>query len=268
MHGAYLSTCGLTTGLAIENYPHVKALHLLTLFAITLDAVAQAEPDANQESPPPSLRYKLDGCSADWRSFRRGWIEETLGFEGISKVPRGKGIAFKGCHYDNDQNYLYLFFMCTPTVQQEIERHRAEHGESSFKGQGLASLWIDVDGNNSTGASASKTTGLKVVTGSEIYIPLSCGIFWQSDRGAESRGNFLEFSVSKWNSEKNAFADAVSRYSTRNDTPFIGHGVNGVEMAIPLKDLNLNKGDRFALSLWESNMRPGDFTRRIEIEIK
>ena len=245
----------------------MKALHLLTLFTITLAAVVHADPSAKHESPPPSLKYKLDGSFADWKNFRRGWIEDTLGFEGISRISRGPGIAFKGCCYDNDENYLYLFHLCTPTVLKEIERHHAEHGESSFTTHGLASLWIDVDGNASTGASIGKPNQPQVVAGAEIYIPLSCGIFAQVDRGAVSRGNYLEFSISKWDSEKTAFADASSRYSTRNNAPLIGHGVDGIEMAIPLKDLNIKKGDRFVLSLQESNMLPGG-TRRIEIEIK
>jgi len=246
----------------------MKPIHLLPVLAIALIALAQADPAPNHEQPLPGLSYKLDGSFGDWKNFRKGWIEDTVGFEGISKSPRGKGVAFKGCYYDNDQNYLYLFYICTPTLQKEIEHHHAEHGKSSFTSHGLGSLWIDLDLDQSTGASTGKTTQPGIVTGAELKLEMSCGVFWQADRGDESGGNYLEFSMSRWKAEKSEFGDTTSRYSSRDDAPLIGHGVNGIEMAIPLKDLNVKKGSLFALSLREFNTLPGAFTRRIEIEIK
>lgn len=242
----------------------MKALLFVQILAIMLMAQARATPDADQKSQPPSLKYKLDGSFVDWKTFQLGWLEDTVGFEGISREPRGKGIAFKGCYFDNDQNYLYIFYICTPTLRNEIERHHSEHGKSSFTCHGLGSLWIDEDNDVATGTPVSRRTQDERVPGAELYIQLSCGIFWQIVRGQESYGNCLDFDIKSWDSKMDSFGDAVCKYSSRDDAPLIGHGANGIEMAIPLKDLHLKKGNIFMLSTRESN----GFTRRTKIEIK
>ena len=250
--------------LKMKTSNHLKAPRLGLLFVLALLVLARAAPGSGQEYQHPDLRYKLDGSVGDWKAYRLGWIEDTVGFEGINSVPRGEGIAFKGCYYDNDENFLYVFYVLTPTLQEMIQRQQAKYGKSSFTCHGLGSVWIDSDMDVFTGASVNKETQEKRVPGAEICIQLTCGIFWQLVAGKEKHGNFLDYDVRRWDAGKNEFAKAAVSYSSHDEMPLIGHDVNGIEMAIPLKDLRMKKGDGFRLSLQEHN----GFIRRTKVEIK
>ena len=103
--------------------------------------------------------------------------------------------------------------------------------------------------------------------GAEIYIDLSCGMFYSLDRGEESYGHYIGYSISWWDFEKNEFKDEAQKYLSYKGLPLINHGKHGIEMAIPLSDLKLKKGQSFTLSLLE-DVHDSKYIRRRVIKIK
>ena len=236
------------------------------------------------ETPLPLSRYKLDGDFSDWKTYTTGWAEKYIGYENFSRTPRSKGVAFKGGYYDNDEVYLYLFFKCTPTPQKEIDRYHAENGDSTFSSNpfSLGSLWVDIDLNKSTGSKLNTKddkskaakgklmvfTEPRMVTGAEFCIKLGCGMHYLLDRGVETGGHFISYSIKTWNHDKVGFEGKSKEYKSYDTPHLIQHGKHGIEMAIPLSEINLKRKQKFSLTLWEDVTHSSRHTKNIVIDLK
>ncbi|MBI3849020.1 MAG: hypothetical protein HY298_01835 [Verrucomicrobia bacterium] len=204
-------------------------------------------------------KYKIDGDFLDWKTFETSWTETGLDWSKINVDPPFDGFDLKELHYDNDGAYLYLFVKCKPSVQ---ERYDKRHSAGS-----LGSIYIDSDSDTNTGATGRDASGMATVPGADIEIPLLVGIYMSTGGCRKDQsGCYVSYEVKLWDSAKNSFSSGTHEASSRSEVPLIAHGTDGVELAIPLADLNKARGDSFDLICWETG--PRDYASKVTVRLK
>jgi hypothetical protein len=59
---------------------------------------------------------------------------------------------------------------------------------------------------------------------------------------------YVYYEIKHWDSTKSQFSKEIRTEDSRNGSPLIAHGKDGVEMAILLDDLHLTKGSKFLIT--------------------
>ena len=185
------------------------------------------------------LKYEMDGSFDDWKSYQTGWKEtRSLAERGLDMGERF--VDLKELYYDNDAHYLYLFFKCEPTLK--------ELGGGSGD---LGYLYIDSDMNTNTGVKPPATVP---GTDIEIYLPTGSG-----------RKPVVQYWMKRWDYAF-SFNQDVRQESSDAPATFMAHGKHGLELALPLADLQMSKGRKFAL--YYSFVPSPRYTRQVNVEIK
>jgi len=213
----------------------------------------------NGQNPPTPPKYKVDGNFSDWANFETGWKETGVDWSKVREEPSFEGIDLKEFYYDNDDAYLYLFFKCVPTVQQRYEKQHAA-GDLGY-------LYIDSDMNTNTG-STDRGHGFAGFVGSdfEIYLPL--GVYHRfSPTNGEQSGCYVCYELKRWDPSSKSFGQEVRKEESVTASPLIAHGNDGVELALPLSDLGLKKGNKLSFVCWEGGA-PQSRINKITIHLK
>ena len=215
----------------------------------------------NSEQPDranlPNPMYTIDGLFDDWQKYRTGW-EET-GKEG--RGDWGDDIDIKQLYYSNDDNYLYMFFRCKPSIEQR-------HAETKASGR-FANLYIDSDSDKTTGVAETDSRGNVATQGAdiEISIPIGTYVGFEVPAGAVECG-FVTYSVRKWNPSSRSFDIEIREEMSMAPGSLIAHGSDGVEIALPLSDLNKARGEKFSFVCLETAHPEPEHANRIVIEIE
>jgi len=190
-------------------------------------------------NPPP--KCKIDGVFEDWSAYQVAWSETGFDWSKAKMTPAFDGIDLKEFYYDNDETYLYLFIKCKPTLQERYdETHRTAM---------LGYLYIDSDMNTNTGAADRDADGAWTVSGAEIQIYLPTG--FSSAEGKKS-DCLLIYDMKRWDVSSKLFDQRIRKAESSDSDPLVAHGKDGVEMALLLSDLGVQKGGKFSLACWES----------------
>jgi len=188
------------------------------------------------------LKYEMDGNFDDWKSYETAWNEtRSLAERGLDMGRRF--VDLKELYYDNDTNYLYLFFKSEPTLEESYE---IRPGSGA-----LGYLYIDSDMNTNTGVKRPSTVP---GTDIEIYLPIGSG-----------SPPSVHYWMKRWDYAL-SFNQEVRQESSKSPASLIAHGKHGVELALPLVDLQMSKGRKFAL--YYSFVPSSHYTRRVTVELK
>ena len=214
-------------------------------------------PEEAKAVPAPVLKYSIDGSFDDWQEFKTAWTE--TGKEGFGTF--GGDIDIKQFHYCNDDQYLYLFLECNPTVQELFE----ETGAGGI----VAYLYLDSDSDESTGATKPDLSGNSAMLGSDIQIWIPIGVYVQYSATEEvETGCYVSYTLQRWSPQSEGFDTEVREESSRSMNSLIMHGKDGIEIAIPLSDLGKAKGDKCDLICVEWAHNDPENANRISIEIE
>ena len=190
------------------------------------------------------MQLKLDGLFRDWQNYKVGWPE--TGKEGVSSE---HDIDVKEFYYITDNNYLYLFFKCIPSILERYQKH-------SFSGN-FAYLYIDSDSNKGTGASKIDHSCNSAMLGTDyrIWVPLTspCGVWYD---------------IHKWDSSSKDFSIQIRRELSSRSNSLIAHGDDGVEIALLLSDIQMSQGHKFDFICLEWANNESKYANRIQIKIE
>jgi hypothetical protein len=203
--------------------------------------------------PHPELSIKLDGLFQDWQNYKVGWPE--TGKEGGSFE---HNIDIKEFYYKTDNNYLYLFFKCVPSI---LERYQ-KYGFSGI----FAYLYIDSDSNKGTGATKIDHSGNSAMLGTEyrIWVPI-----WVSGTAEHGGRCGISYEMHKWDSSSKDFSIQI-----RKENPFlrpnslIAHGDDGIEIALFLSDIKTSQGQKFDFICLEWANNEPKYANRIQVKIE
>jgi hypothetical protein len=108
--------------------------------------------------------FKLDGDFEDWGEIEPLWSEG--GSEGRGALETN--IDIKQVYFENDDQYLYVFMKCSPTLE---ERSKIE------KSSGIVGdLYFDTDNNPSTGGTYILMWDSEKYKGYEVRVWIPLGI--------------------------------------------------------------------------------------------
>jgi hypothetical protein len=219
----------------------------LSLWSAVVIAVAvgcESPRESVKASLNHQLKYKIDGKFDDWKTFRTGQTSKDYPWGDAVITPPYEGFIIKEFYYDNDDKYLYLFFKCKPTIDEIFnKRHSLDN---------LEDIYIKSDIGKNTGCAERDSLGNSTLPGADIQIQLPAGWAYDSASAQSKFGElYIQYHLARWNSVTKNFDRDVRIEDSRGSFSLIAHGKDGVEMAIPLKALQLVKGSKFAFAYWE-----------------
>ncbi|MBW7991093.1 MAG: hypothetical protein FVQ84_13905 [Planctomycetes bacterium] len=198
------------------------------------------------------LSIKLDGLFQDWHNYKVGWPE--TGKEGVYSE---HDIDIKEFYYMTDNNYLYLFFKCTPSILERYQKY-------SFSGT-FAWLYIDSDSNKDTGATKIIRwggSGNSAMLGTEYRISVPIGVYISSV--LQSSGCHIEYHMHKWDSSSKDFSIQIRKESSYHPNSLIAHGDDGIEIALLLSDIQMSQGQKFDFICLDA----AHYANRIQVKIE
>jgi hypothetical protein len=202
----------------------------------------------------PPTKYKIDGSFDDWKTYETAKTDTGIDWSNVV-ITGYEGIHLKEFYYDNDNNYFYLFFKFKPTVQERWDKNHSS-GDLGY-------LYIDTDANTNTGCSNVDADGTSTIPGAEIQIYFPIG-FYMNEAGS---GCYVACETKRWDAAIKSFAQTVRTEDSRENAPLIEHGKDGVEVAIPLADLGLVKGNEFAFTFW-GDLVSKEYVKRTTFRLK
>lgn len=194
---------------------------------------------AGKRAPVDTGRFALDGVGPDDAT-----LEPVLAECGIvGRGSFGHGIDLKQLYLDNDAERLYLY---TPTEPSIAERYAEQQATG-----GLLELYIDTDNDPTTGCVDYDVFGYEPVSGYDRKVVLEVGVSSTMKYGDSEATNsyFLVLRVEKsdgakrWDKTFGGMFDDSKAYVADSDT--------GVEMVLPLEELDLTPGDTVRMLLQE-----------------
>jgi len=229
-------------------------LHLeITLLIALAVCAGTIVTDAETASSQP--KYKIDGRFEDWKGYQVGWQETGLDWSKVDRKPAFEGIDLKEFYYDNDDTYLYLFFKCKRTVEESYNKTHARGA--------LGYLYIDCDMNTNTGAiDQDRVPGADI----EIWIPIGFYSDHPAAQGTQS-GCFISYEAKRWDASSKMFKQVVCRADSRDPSPLVAHGKDGIEIALLLSEVGVRKGSKVPFVCYDFES-PLKYANRTTIEIK
>jgi hypothetical protein len=228
----------------------------------------------------PKTKYRIDGSFADWTNYTACALDVGLdldkdvdfvnefpdlpcdstnwprGFKVVTDAPRDDKFEIKGIYCANDDAYLYLFLKLKPGV---IEWFKKERNHAYL---GMLYIASSCDVNTGAGRNdASRTSETRInVSVNRLTCDIDGKVWSVCD---------LECSIDRWNSSAKDWAPVVNRESDRcgERSPFLAHGPDGVEIAIPFSDIQKTKGDSFCL-ICDDEFGSGRYATKIPIKLK
>lgn len=194
-----------------------------------------------QENAPsgPTLLFTLDGSIKDWNGIEPLWNEGGAEGRGVSE----HNVDIKQVYFKNDDQYLYVFMRCTPTI--------AERYKITPYSDIMGDLYFDIDNDPATGS--GKLFALDELKGEEykgyevrVWIPI--GVM-SSSKGKTPCVAYEIRSLD--NAEFSHMSDFTQNsFSSR---ALIAHGKDGIEFALPLDKLGLQSPKTIRVLLREQS---------------
>ncbi len=182
----------------------------------SIDAAVETEAAAN------TYLFKLDGNFEDWGEIEPLWDEG--GAEG--RGTRETNIDIKQVYFKNDDQYLYVFMKCSPTLE---ERFKVDDS-----GGIVGDLYLDTDNDPLTGGTyilmwdSEKYKGYEV----RVWIPLGYET-WSGEKTM-----YVGYELYMAEAETFSGLGTFSQNTTKKGS-LIAHGPDGIEMAFPLNRLGI-----------------------------
>ena len=185
------------------------------------------------------LRFKLDGKADDWQDVGPLWDEAGLPGRGDFNE-----IDIRQVRMANDEEYLYIFFHASPSVQQRFAKQQSSGG--------FCDLYFDSDGDPATGCEGVEGFGYGDIAGYEVrlWITLGTSMSWPSGKSEP----FIVYEA-QLPGEDGDFASGPEAFHQSNfgdEQGLIAHGPDGVELAVPLSRLGLAAGMTVRMLLAEN----------------
>lgn len=226
-------------------------LSLFSALVIAFSAGCDSSRESGEASFNHRLKYKIDGDFDDWKTFRTVQTSKGYPWDAVVITPPYESFIIREFYCDNDDKYLYLFFKCKPTIDEILKKkHSLEN---------LEDIYIKSSTDKNGHCSKRDSLGNSTLPGANIQIQLPAGWAYDSSSAQSTLGDlYVQYRLALWNSVTKCFDRDVLIEDSRSSFPLIAHGKDGVEMAIPLKDLHLVKGSNFAIAYWEHLLSASD----------
>jgi hypothetical protein len=172
----------------------------------------------------------LDGCESG-KHYVRGWSEK----QGRQDAKENEN-RFTRLAYDNDAGYLYLFFRFQPSVTEPYQDQFAEVPLGASLGSASQLLEIEIGPKTATAGAASDEDPRSNVA--KIAVGL----------GSEGFDAGVNYTLSRWDPAKKQFSREVRKEDSSRSYALIAHGRDGIEIALPLRDLGVAPGQTIELA--------------------
>jgi hypothetical protein len=205
------------------------------IYLILLAGVTGCAPDQDFQ---PSI--EIDGSMNDWSAHTLLWDE--TGDAGLKPWPLDDSIDIKEMYYANDTDFLYIFMSCD--VGSNFNKNPNSSGI-------LAYIYIDSDNDTTTGATEIDDSGSNHVVGADIkiWIPIMVsGSIEGIQKGFDYRLSVFDKASQTFEMDSKFI---VREESTLDSNSLISFSDVGVELAIPLKDIEKSIGDNFTFTMLE-----------------
>lgn len=198
-----------------------------------------SEDEVSSPAQPVGLRSAvcIDGEAGDWENVAPLWLEAGLSAQG--STPEG-GVDVKEVYVSNDSDYLYIMMRTVPSVSERFKKDPATGG--------VCDLFLDIDSNPKTGCANAWVMGYGELDGYEFKIWITLGVWYEKGR----RWPFVIYKV--YRSNKDKFSEDIAKASSigdEGDKRLIAHGKDGIELAIPLRHLEVQSGQVVRILLSE-----------------
>lgn len=180
------------------------------------DVAEEAEAAVNQ------YLFKLDGSFEDWDGVEPLWDEGGVEGQGSNET----NIDIKQVYFKNDDQYLYVFMKCSPTLEERFKIDKS--------GGVVGDLYFDTDNDPATGGTyillwdSEKYKGYEV----RVWIPLG----YETWSGETTM--YVGYELYMAEGESFSGLGTFSQNTTRQGS-LIAHGPDGIEMALPLNRLGI-----------------------------
>lgn len=183
------------------------------------------------------LTKTIDGNASDWQDVEPVW--EEGGAAGVGN--NENGVDIKQVYFDNDEHFLYVFFRTTPTVQARFDKKPS----SGY----LGDIYFDTDNDPSTGCKGVSGHDYGDIDGYEFRLWVPLGI----RSGSSGEQPFVNYRLRTVDEADGGFAlSAIASSKSLDQQPLIAHGEEGVELAVPMKPMDLEPGANVRLLLMEA----------------
>jgi hypothetical protein len=181
-------------------------------------------------------KFQLDGSFDDWKEYKSGWTGGITNspFKVIAGGPMDPegAVDITECDYCTDQKYLYIFLKFKPSLEQ---RYKGPHPTGW-----VANLYLGTQKN-------------KLVTGTEVaeadfQVSIPYGSYSSKFDGKGSGGSCVSYRIRKRDVNATEFSTEIREETSIDEEGLIGHGKDGVELAIRLSDLRKKSGERLVLT--------------------
>jgi hypothetical protein len=182
-------------------------------------------------------KFQLDGSFDDWKEYKSGWTGGITNrpFKVIAGGPMDTegAVDITECDYCNDQKYLYIFLKFKPSLDQ---RRKGPHPTG----------WV---GNLYLGNQKEKLlTVNEEIARAEFQVAIPYGFHSGTFDGKDSEGSQVSYKINKRDVSDKQFSIRKREETSRDEEGLIGHGKDGVELAIQLSDLRKKSADRLVLT--------------------
>jgi hypothetical protein len=167
----------------------------------------------------------VNGDGGDWSGIEPLWQEAG----GTGRGQFGDGIDVKQVRFSKDDEKLYVFLHCSPSV--------AERFAAKATSDELCDIYIDTDGDPSTGCMDVLGFEYGTISGYELKLWVPLGV---RKATGEPESPFVACTIVK--AQAGEFELGGKDYDSANDPSVISHGADGVELALPLEELGLTSG--------------------------
>ncbi len=199
---------------------------------------------ARKIDAPLASWIKLDGSADDW-------ADKTPLIQEAGAPGRGdfNEIDVKEVYFANDQNYLYVFLRCSPSVQERF----AEKQRSGT----LCNLYFDVDNDLTTGCRNAVGFDYGKISGYEAKLLIYLGVQMKVNLWTRQAKMTFYVAYDAFGLDSNDGFSSESAVGGRLWEIYDEHwpikdGPDGVELAVPLTDLGLKPDQVVRLLLAES----------------
>lgn len=192
------------------------------------------------------LKLRMDGKADDFSGVEPFWAES-----GVALPPPYRGrVDITQVHLGNDEHFLFMFFHCRPPLEEAFDM------DPTFNG--VYQLYLDTDATDRTGSATYLRQGAPPVEGVDIFASIDLKVTGQlnPDTG-ELIPESPHVSYSLYDDE---FKSIIrnSRQTMDKTWPLITYGPDGIELAVPLRVLNLAVGQKMKIFFLEKSARPDD----------
>ena len=207
----------------------IKCIYFLTLLFVT---------SCNKPLNSFNKWFNLDGLPTEWSDEQIILKECGVAGEGVFKA-----IDVKEIYLNNDENFFYFYFKMNKSIKDQF----AKKGGADF-----LDIYIDIDRNDKTGCKGVNGFDFGNINGYEYELRTSLV--------TKGHTEGLDFIVDSYYlnalivaPEKDGIFFFDFLFEPDNPEKYIHDSQEGVELALPIKSLNITKGDTVKFLFVERN---------------